>query len=83
MALLKKHLLTMLNDNDTSIPTFSDNQNIKRNNNDTPFKYLGINTSPNGDQSHPIKALQTICATFANSMYKAPITERDAEIALR
>ena len=53
----KKYLLTMINDNDTTIPTFSKNQTIKRNNNDTPFKYLGINTSPNGDQSHPIKTL--------------------------
>ena len=70
----KKYLLQMLNDNDTSIPTFSDNQHIKRNNNDTPFKYLGINTSPNGDQSHPIKTLQTICATFTTQCIKHPLT---------
>ena len=79
----KKYILKMINDNDTRIPTLSDNQTITRHNNDTSFIYLGINTSPNGDQSHPIQTLQTICTIFANSMYKALINERDAEISLR
>ena len=79
----KQYTLQMINDNDTTIPTISDDQNITRYNNDTPFKYLGINTSPNGDQIHPITTIQKICATFANSLFKASINERDAEIALR
>ena len=73
----------MINDNDTRIPTLSDNQTINRHNNDKPFKYLGINTSSNGDQTHPIQTIQMICATFANSMFKATVNERDAEIVLR
>ena len=79
----KQYILKMINDNDTTIPTISEDNNITRYNNDKPFKYLGINTSPNGDQIHPITTIKKICATFANSLFKASINERDAEIALR
>ena len=68
----------MINDNDTEIPITSSGKTIKLNNNDTPFKYLGITTAPNGDQTHPITTLQTICSVFANLLLQAPINERDA-----
>ena len=79
----KKGLLKMINDNDTDTPTYNTNEKIKRNNNDEPFKYLGITTSPNGDQLHPINTLKQICSDFVYSLYRAPINERDAEVALR
>ena len=73
----------MINDHDSEIPTFNTNEIIKRKNNDELFKYLGITTSPNGDQIHPIKTLQKIFSDFSYSLYRAPINERDAEVALR
>ena len=54
----KKGLLKMINDHDSDIPTFNTNEIIKRKNNNEPFKYLGITTSPNGDQIHPINTLK-------------------------
>ena len=54
----KRGQLQMVNDNDTNISTTSSTNKIKRNNNDTPFKYLGITTEPNGDQTYPIETLK-------------------------
>ena len=79
----KKCYLEMINDTANEIPITSSGKIIKLNNNDTPFKYLGVTTAPNGDQIHPIQTLRSICSTFANSLFRAPINERDAEIALR
>ena len=53
----KKYHLKMINDTDTYIPITSSIHIIHRQNNDTPFKYLGITTAPNGDQTHPVNTL--------------------------
>ena len=56
---------------------------IKRNDNKTPNKYIGITTAPNGDIIHPYESMRKKCLEFVYSLNNANINNTDADVAFR